>query len=386
MPYVTFRQHINQKTSWNDVMKTKYTPFAANGSHCTVTRFYEEIPESILLKSNIKGMLNALKSFNDRLNPEFLRNPNRYYHVYSIPKRQPGKFRTIMEPMMSLRNVQSELLRLLESFGVFYHTSAFAYIKKRNTKKEVERHQKNKSEWFLKLDFSDFFGSITLDYLMQVCREVFPFSEICKLEEGEETLRHALSICFLRKNDQFIGLPQGTTISPFLSNLVMLPFDYFMTRLCRNKDNSHKIPVCVYTRYADDIHISSKKYFMFKPIIETMQAWINEQHAPFMLNYEKTRFGNNKGKNWILGLMLNKDNQITIGWRAKKNMRAWIHNLLTQKENPSAEEINKIVGTLNYYRMIEPDIVNQLLRAGYVYRWCSLTHQDIWLKYKFHRR
>lgn len=37
---------------------------------------------------------------------------------------------------------------LEEDFHVLYHTSAFAYIKKRCTVDAVKRHQKNESKWF----------------------------------------------------------------------------------------------------------------------------------------------------------------------------------------------------------------------------------------------
>ena len=102
-----------------------------------------------------------------------------------------------------------------------YHTAAFAYVKKRSTVDAVKRHQKNSSKWFAKLDLHDFFGSTTLDYAISMFSMVFPFSEIVKEPQGEEALRTAMSLAFLNG-----GLPQGTPISPLITNVMMIPVDF----------------------------------------------------------------------------------------------------------------------------------------------------------------
>ena len=135
-----------------------------------------------------------------------------------------------------------------EDFHVLYHTSAFAYIKHRCTVDAVKRHQSNQSKWFAKLDLHDFFGSTTLDFVMSMFSMVFPFSEVVKIPEGKAQLRKALELAFLDG-----GLPQGTPISPLITNVMMIPVDFKLSKAFRDYDKQQ----FVYTRYADDFIISS---------------------------------------------------------------------------------------------------------------------------------
>ena len=62
----------------------------------------------------------------------------------------------------------------------------------------------------------------------------------------------------------------------------------------------------VYTRYADDILISSKSNFNWQELVNTLKGVLQPQ---FTIKDEKTRYGSTAGRNWNLGLMVNKDNQ-----------------------------------------------------------------------------
>ena len=118
----------------------------------------------------------------------------------------------------------------------------FAYVKGRSTIDAVKRHQRNKSRWFLKLDFHDFFGSSKPEFIIAQLETIFPFNEIVARPNGREALVKALSICYLNN-----GLPQGTPISPTLTNLFMIPIDHYIAKTAREMT-----PHLVYTRYAED--------------------------------------------------------------------------------------------------------------------------------------
>ena len=237
-----------------------------------------------------------------------------------------------------------------------YHTTAFAYVRGRSTIDAIKRHQRNESKWFLKLDFTDFFGSTTLGFVLEMLSQVFPFSEIVKYRAGKEELIKALGLCFL--ND---GLPQGTPISPFITNVMMIAIDHKISNTLRQFDNRR----FVYTRYADDLLISCKIDFnkdsVQKLVIDTLSAF----NAPFTIKPEKTRYGSSAGRNWNLGLMLNKENQITIGHKRKKEFKAMLDSYMRGRNSDNAwswHDIQVLKGLISYYCMVEKDYINYLLR------------------------
>jgi len=174
------------------------------------------------------------------------------YRTFHIPKSSGG-LRRIDAPLPELIAALRQLKVLLEeNMFALYHTSAFAYIRGRCTVDAIKRHQQNESKWFVKLDFSNFFGSTTPEFVLAMLSMIFPFSEIVKRPGGRDELSKALSLCFLNN-----GLPQGTPISPFMTNVMMIPLDYKISNTLRNFDDRR----FVYTRYADDLLISCKVDF-----------------------------------------------------------------------------------------------------------------------------
>ena len=90
-------------------------------------------------------------------------------------------FRRIDAPNEEFKHVLTALKLLFEyKLYATYHTTAFAYIKKRTTKMDIERHQKNNSRWFLKLDFKNFFPNSSQEFITNQLQKIFPYSEIYK--------------------------------------------------------------------------------------------------------------------------------------------------------------------------------------------------------------
>ena len=164
------------------------------------------------------------------------------------------------------------------------------------------------------------------------------------------------------------GLPQGTPISPMITNIMMIPVDYALYNGFRNFQykwkGQEKQNYCVYTRYADDFIVSSKYDFSFrqaeKYIIDTLKSF----DAPFTINEKKTRYGSSAGKNFNLGLMLNKDNEITIGHRKKKQFSNMLSAYAMDRNHGIKWELSDIQvmdGYRNYYRMVEKDRIDGLI-------------------------
>ena len=186
--------------------------------------------------------------------------------------------------------------------------------------------------------------------------QLFPFSELVKIPSGKDGLEKALSLCFLNG-----GLPQGTPISPFITNVMMIAIDHKISNSLRNFDNRR----FVYTRYADDLIISCKIDFDMNKVQQLVIDTLAEFNAPFTIKKEKTRYGSSAGRNWNLGLMLNNENQITIGHKRKKQFKAMLDNYMRDRKSSadwSRHDIQVLSGLISYYRMVEKDYIDYLLR------------------------
>lgn len=319
-----------------------------------LTKWYDVVPEEIIINGRDKLKIETTM----RVVSQVIRKKQTIdmsYRHFTIPKKTGGE-RPIDEPNVQLKKVQKTLKECcIDALMPMSHTAAFAYVKERNTKLCRMKHQANKSNWFLHLDLHHFFNSLNHEWVMRQIRTVYPYSEMS--DEQFEDFKDAMTLCWL--ND---GLPQGTVISPALSNLCMIPFDYELNRRL-SRDGF------VYTRYADDLEISHVKWFKPQAIIRIIEEVIAMLNAPFTINREKTHYGSRAGNNWGLGLMLNQDNQITVGHEKKRKLKAELHHLLCAWRNMKSMEPNqekmdlanrlhqdalKTQGRIAYLRFVEP--------------------------------
>ncbi|MCL2284894.1 MAG: reverse transcriptase domain-containing protein [Firmicutes bacterium] len=359
MPYITIKQPpVYYQMSFEDIMAgiqdlSKYVM-----PNITATRTYwVDRPNAKLLENTpVSRMIRLLCEFNQSKEALFSQDRASLYHTFHIPKSSGG-LRRIDAPRPELMNALRELKTLFEThMFTLYHTTAFAYVRGRSTIDAIKRHQRNESKWFLKLDFADFFGSTTPAFVLNMLAQIFPFSEIVKHQVGRDELQKAISLCFL--ND---GLPQGTPISPFITNVMMIAIDHKISNSLRKFDNRR----FVYTRYADDLLISCKIDFDKDKVQQFVIDALAEFQAPFSIKPEKTRYGSAAGRNWNLGLMLNNNNEITIGHKRKKQFKAMLDNYMRDRVAGNGwdrHDIQVLGGLISYYRMVEKDYINYLLQ------------------------
>jgi hypothetical protein len=322
----------------------------------TRTYAYETVSEHFTSRIDTDALIRKLVRFNDQTEALRAQERSTLYETFHIPKKSGG-LRRIDAPKPELMNALRNLKTIFEEdFHALYHTSAFAYVKNRCTVDAVKRHQKNNSKWFGKLDLHDFFGSTTLDYVIKMFSMVFPFSEIVKFPNGEAELRKALDLAFLNG-----GLPQGTPLSPLITNVMMIPVDYKLANAFRDFDKQRFI----YTRYADDFIISSKVDFDVHRVEKLVVDTLHEFGAPFTINESKTRYGSSAGRNWNLGVMLNKDNEITVGHKKKRQFQSMLYNYITDKRKGISwprEDVQTMQGLHSYYRMVEPETIDAIVK------------------------
>ena len=357
--YITVNQRPRiRQITFDDILngidETEFAP--QRDTRDTVTWKTDKINEELVKKTDFDAMQVALLEFVEKYKKLIeIADKSTLYRSFKIPKRSGG-LRQIDAPNEELKKALYELKLIFEKkFYMSYHTSAFAYVHGRSTIDSVKRHQQNNSRWFLKTDMCHFFPSVTPEFLMKMLCMTFPFCEFIHYDFGcRELLKKALSLCFLNG-----GLPQGTPTSPMLTNALMIPIDHAISKMCRE----YKPHLC-YTRYADDILISSEYSFKWTDVQIKLIAILNSFEAPFSLHPDKTRFGSSSGRNWNLGVMLNADNKITIGHEKKKVTKACVFQFMTDYDRGmpwSLEDTQHLAGQLSYYKMVEPEFVSLLL-------------------------
>lgn len=358
MVYVTVKQSpMYKQMTLEDFLFNSVSGNSLINNNVGNTRTYcfEELPIRLSTAVRKQSLIRRLKDFNAETEPLRECDRRKLYYSFFIPKKSGGR-RRIDAPNFELMDALRNLKKIFEvDFGVLYHTTAFAYVKGRSTLDAVKRHQANESRWFGKFDLSNFFGSTTLEFVMKQFATIYPFSEIVKEDEGRTELEKALELAFLNG-----GLPQGTPISPLISNIIMIPIDYKLSNTLRDFDGNR----FVYTRYADDFIISSRHDFNFRNVENLMLETFEEFGTPFSLNREKTRYGSSSGRNWNLGVMLNSQNQITIGRAKKRILECILHEYasdVVQGSRWSLEDVQVLAGQLSYYRMVEREAIDNII-------------------------
>lgn len=361
MIYITVKQPpmYHQMTLEEFLFQPDTRPAVIN-ENLTNTRTYEVayVSKRFIEKFgfDIECLIQKLEVFNAETEELRQRPRHELYHEFHIPKKSGG-LRKIDAPNPELMDALRRLKTIFEEdFKALYHTSAFAYVKKRSTLDCIKRHQANESRWFGKYDLSNFFGSTTLEFVLHMFSMIFPFSEVIKDGAGRKEFETAIELAFLDG-----GLPQGTPISPLITNVMMIPVDYKLANGFRDFNRQR----FVYTRYADDFLVSSKYDFNFREVEKFIVDTLASFRAPFTIKSAKTRYGSSAGSNWNLGVMLNRDNQITIGYKKKRQFQAMLSSFVLDTRNGTAwplEDIQRLDGYRNYYRMVEGDTIDAIVQ------------------------
>jgi RNA-directed DNA polymerase len=181
----------------------------------------------------------------DRLHSELKQNIYQPQPVRQVPipkLGKPGEFRLLGIPTIYDRVCQQALLNRLEPiFEPVFEEANFGYRRGRSTKdalRKVWREMHSGRVWIVDADLKDFFGSVSHEKLLALVAQ--------READGRElgliqAMLKAGSCCEGQVSATEQGTPQGSGISPLLSNILLTPFDWEM------RVRGHEL-----TRYADD--------------------------------------------------------------------------------------------------------------------------------------
>jgi len=146
---------------------------------------------------------------------------------HPIPKRdKPGEHRMLGIPTIYDRVCQQALLNRLEPiFEPIFDDASFGYRRGRSPKdalRKVWKEIHSGSEWIVDADLRDFFGSADHEKLLTLVAQRVADSRVLRL------IKAMLKAGSYGKGQLFPskrGTPQGSVVSPVLSNILLTPFD-----------------------------------------------------------------------------------------------------------------------------------------------------------------
>jgi RNA-directed DNA polymerase len=268
------------------------------------------------------------------------------YKIYSIPKRTSGQ-RTIAHPSKKLKEFQRILITILEN-NLPVHDAAFAYKKNTSIKQNAKQHLNSK--YLLKMDFQNFFHSITPDLFFSTIDKV----HLDLTKEDKYLLTQLLFWCPSKQSGGKLILSIGAPSSPLISNFIMYFFDQALYEVCTKKG-------IAYTRYADDITFSTRTKHVLFSIPDLVKNLLLEHLDGFIsINETKTVFSSKAHNRHITGITLTNDNSLSIGRKRKRYISSLIHQFSINQL--SADDLSYLQGLIAFASDIEPNFKKRMIK------------------------
>lgn len=281
--------------------------------------------------------------------------PSRY-KVHLIEKRHGRGMRVIAQPTAEIKALQRALLdKYVSTLPV--SDSVTAYRKDFGIVDHASAHAPHR--YLLKLDFKDFFPSITgADFLKHVKK----YSDISP--EDAKLLARLFFWC--PKGEQKLRLSIGAPSSPAISNTILYDFDTELVKFC----GEHHV---TYTRYADDLAFSTSEAGVLTQVHKFVEGLCSRQQYPKLeLNIDKTVFTSKKHRRQLTGLVLSNEGKASLGRDKKRLIRAMADRY--KKGVLSAEDLGTLRGWVAFSISVDKVLVDSLQRMLGTEKFYELMH------------
>lgn len=261
------------------------------------------------------------------------------------------KDRTILNPSSKLKSYHRFLNNFVFEFTNILTDVVYSYRKGFNAYHAVSKHAG--SNFFFKTDLNNFFRSIKKEHIESIITsnlKNFPASDInIHLDRIIEL------VCI---NDE---LPVGFSTSPLISNACLFKFDTELKEYCDANN-------LIYTRYSDDLIISSNEYSPLLELADKIKEILKENFGDNLtINMSKTKILKVGSKVKLLGMVVLPSGKITVDAKLKKKIEVLLHFYVNDKnkfndliENDYDSSLAMISGQLNYINTIDKDYLNKL--------------------------
>lgn len=257
------------------------------------------------------------------------RNPGHAgYKEFTVPKKSGGN-RRISVPPDSIQILQDKFKTILDN--VYKPKSCvYGFIKDKDIVKGAKRHKK-RSRWILNIDLKDFYPSINFGRIQGL------FLNMGIGLKAASIWAHLVT---------FKGvLPQGASTSPVLSNMIARQLDRKLINLAKH----HHLK---YTRYADDISLSTTKAIFPDNLVRFCGTPLDHENielssqlleifssSGFEINDRKTRLYSKSVRQEITGLTVNEF--VNVKRSFIRQIRAMIHAVEKFNFNDAGREYIK---------------------------------------------
>jgi RNA-directed DNA polymerase len=263
-----------------------------------------------------------------------------------IDKENGGKRKLGIPTVIDRLISQSIAQWLSPQYEKEFSNYSYGFRENRNTQQAVYQAQTNLNEgyeWVVELDLETFFDRVNHDRLMSLVARKVTDKRTLKL------LRAYLN-CAIMENGVVIerkeGTPQGSPLSPLLSNIVLNELDKELTA------RGHR-----YVRYADDCSIYVKTEKSATRVLESITVFI-EKKLKLKVNRTKSKVSH-PIESTLLGFSFYRSEK---GWQiriARKSLRKIKEKMKTQTQRKAPGKVEDkikrmeaiIVGWVNYFRI-----------------------------------
>jgi retron-type reverse transcriptase len=258
------------------------------------------------------------------------------YRKFYIRKKN-GDLREILAPCEELKEKQRAILKnLYNEYLKEISPYAYGFIPGRNIVDNARVHAGMK--FILNVDIKDFFPSCSVTYSSPPSNS----GVMIQFDNGTRDLviREATAEDIFYSTGKGEGyLPQGAPTSPFLSNLFMKDVDVVLPAVLRVRISND----IRYTRYADDITISSNSKAIFSPVCLKIISDVLKRYG-FELNERKIRRMGPSSRQEVTGIIVNSG-KATVSKRVRKMIRAAVYNA---EHGKAGSDIQRIKGLIAF--------------------------------------
>ncbi|MGF6809436.1 RNA-directed DNA polymerase [Paraburkholderia sp. Clong3] len=288
------------------------------------------------------------------------------YKPLNVGRTQASKERLVYAPDKTMKIYHSFLKLFLFEYLDVNERVVFSYRKGVNVVEAVKKHAHNKH--FFQADIQDFFPSIDSMMVRSVIESAAARTPIADLMDHVDRIIELVTIGG--------ALPIGFPSSPLISNAVLHRFDDNFEDYCVNHG-------MVYTRYSDDIIVSSQNRDGLNNLAAAIENTLKSVELDHLrLNPEKTKITSIGRKIKLLGLVILPNGTVSVDIKLKQQIETMLHFYITDSaklrdflEADLSKATEQLSGYVNYVNTVDSAYLDKLRKKYGVTVIDTLIHQ-----------